>query len=230
MFRFYSQTYGKNSKKVIILLTGWGSTLVQYLLLTKLLQLNSYRVIVYSYDASILSPKPQETFNNCMALKRELLKQVKNLKEEGVEEISFFGISLGSMLALMVANSTRGISKIVINGTCANLAEIVWGWDKAKPRFKEELLRNKVTLETLKEKWKSIVPIYNINRLNGTKILMLLGTNDNMSPYEAQGLKLFRALRRKNEVLLFTNNYRSHALSVLAYLLKPSLYLNFLKS
>ena len=129
----------------------------------------------------------------------------------------------------MISNSSKDISKIVLNTVGGDLAETVWSWDIAKPWFKNDIVKQGIKLQELKQIWKDISPINNIDNLQGKKILMYISKKDNIIPYESQALTLFKALENKGyKVKLVTNNYLHHAFTVAYNLLRPKLYLKFL--
>ena len=229
MFRIYIKEYGKSNKKVLFFLTAWTSTIAQHWVISKLLQFNGYHVITYSYDNSILSPNVQDTVKNCFVVKNQILKQIESLKNQGINTFYILGESMGALLGLMIANSSKDISKIVLNTVGGDLAETVWSWDKAKPWFKNDIIKQGIKLQELKKIWKDISPINNIDNLQVKKILMYISKKDNIIQYESQALTLFNALEQRNyKVKLVTNNYLHHVFTVAYNLLRPRLYLTFI--
>lgn len=229
MFRIYRKEYGKSNKKVLFFLTGWKSNIAQHGIFLKLLQTNGYRVIAYSFDNEILSPNQKEVHKNSFKVKNMVLTQLAKLKKEGIKVFYIYGESMGALLSLMIANESKEISKIILNACGADLAETVWGWDKEKPDFKKQLLKNKLTLKILKEEWKSIAPINNIDNLQGKKILLYISKKDNIIPYETQAITLFNGLKQKKYSLKLVVNNSRHVITIALNLLRPKIYLNFLK-
>ncbi|MDO8497456.1 MAG: hypothetical protein Q7S61_02825 [bacterium] len=231
MFRYSSKTFGEKNQKVIFFLTGWRGSILQHSLIAYLLQLNGYRVIVYSYDKSILSPNTKETATNCNLVKEDVKKRVKELKREGIDTFYLFGNSLGSLLPLMIANEIpKDISKIILNLVSADLAETVWGWNKVKRLawFKESLVAQKIVLSELKDAWESLSPINNTDNLKGVPILLYNSTRDELISAE-QTQKIARKLRGITSVKTITN-HNSHKISLISNLLRFPVYLRFLRS
>ena len=231
MFRYSSKTFGEKSKKVIFLLTGWGGAIFQHSFIAYLLQLNGYRVIVYSYDKSILSPNIKETLTNCNLVKEDVKKRIKELKKEGVSRFYLFGNSLGSLLSLTIANEIpQDISKIILNLIGADLAETVWSWGEVRRLawFKESLVAQEITLSELKQTWKFLSPINNTDNLKGRPILLYNSTRDELIPIE-QTQKIAQKLTGITSVKTITN-HSSHKISLISNFLKFSVYLKFLRS
>lgn len=173
MFRYQTSVSGKKNKKVVFFLAGWTMKQWHMLLFARILALNGYYCITYTYDNAIFSPDVEKTRSNIPLVVNDIKQQIEQLKKEGFDTFTLFGSSLGCMLSLMVADSLPEVEKIILNLTGADLAEAVWTWDRAKPQFKAELRERKVTLPHLKERWKILFPIQNADHLENKKILSM---------------------------------------------------------
>jgi esterase/lipase len=156
---------GKNNRKVIFLLTGWRNRLWMYWPFAKILSLNGFYCITYAYDDEIFSPDTAKTVRYLTEVRDDVLITIKKLKKEGTKDFSIFGTSLGSMIALMIANNSKGVSKIILNTTGSDIAEIVWSWNKIFSWFKEDLLEQGFILDKLEKVWSSITPKNNTDQL-----------------------------------------------------------------
>lgn len=231
MLHFYSRTYGGKSNKVIFFLVGWKGTIREYSLISRLLQFSGYRCITYAYDADMLSPNIEGTLHNFTELKGVVLGQIETLKEEGVKTFYIFGNSLGAVLAPMIANSSKDISKVVLNLIGADLAESVWSWDNIKrvAYFKKELIKNNITLEKLKADWGSLATIHNVSNFQGKEILAYISEQDELIPF-ALATRVADTLRSRYGAKVIINRHMNHGLSLMFNLINFRIYLDFLSS
>lgn len=229
MFKIQSQAFGQKNKKIIFLLAGWGNSIKPYWLFAKILQLHGYHVIVYVYDKEILSPHIKNTVTNFILVRDTILKKIYDLKKLGHTSFYFFGTSIGTTLTLMVANKNSDISKIILNLTGADLVETVWGWgDRLNPEFKKGFQEQNITLPELRNHWKQLNPINNVENLKATKLLVYLAENDDVIPYR-QGLQLLLEFKkRKYSYSLLVNKKLRHVSAGALNLLKWKIYIDFL--
>ncbi len=228
MFAFRSRAYGKNNKKVVFLLAGWTMTLWQMWLFSKILEWHGYFCITYVYDWQLLTPNVEWTRENCLQVKSNILQVIEKLKKEGYNTFYIFGTSLGSVLSLMVANSSPDISKVILNLAGADLAEVVWSWDRAVKGFKNDLQRQNVSLPLLKTAWKILSVIDNSDNMQDKKILMYLSRKDEIIPYE-QSLKLIDIFKeRKYNFKVISIFHFNHLLTFVFNLFHFKVYVDFL--
>lgn len=221
---------GKMNKKVIFLLAGWQNKLWMFRLFSKFLVLNGYHCITYAYDDDVLSPNTEKTIKHFNEVKEDILNKIKELKKAGYKSFSIIGISLGSVISLMVANKSPEISKIILNTTSIDLSETVWRWDKVNPSFKEGLTQQDLTLSRLKEIWRDITPANNISNLKDKKILVYLSEKDEVIPFSL-GKRLIKKFGEKNySYTLVTNSKLNHLFTGIYNMLNFRSYLNFLKA
>src|SRR5579864_5899813 len=135
---FCSMSYGIEYKRVVFVLAGLGMRPSWFRRIARNLQRAEYRVIVYTYCKTALSPDIKQTVENFFVVKEAILQHIEELKQEGCTEISLFGSSLGTVLALAVANEGEGIAKIILNLTSLDMIEALWHWgDGFHPEFKQ---------------------------------------------------------------------------------------------
>lgn len=230
MFSYSYKTLGKNNKKVIFFLIGWKGKIGQHFPIALFLMLKGYRVIIYEYSNEILSPDVEQTVKNCNKVRDDVLRQIKELETEGVKSFCLFGNSMGTILSLMIANSSpKSISKIILNLVGADLAETVWTWDKVKRLewFKRDLLKQKIDLEQLKKAWKTLSPINNIQNLHNIPLLIYVSQKDELIPFQ-QSQKITEELSKVTEAQVIFNN-NNHMGGLILNLLRAGTYLKFLK-
>lgn len=212
MFRFYKRRYGIRNKKVVILLSGWQSTQAQYWFVSKLLERNGFYCLTYTYDKEFLDLNPELTVKNVSLVVVDILEEISLFKGQGVADIAIFGTSLGSVPAIIAANKTENVNKLILNTSGFDMAKTIWGWDHVLRGFKEKMVISGITLEKLTQKWKNINPKNNLVGLRDKKILLLSSRNDKIIPFE-QADKLRRAILEINESILFKSSGRFGHLS-----------------
>jgi|SRR3989344_4001184 len=230
MQKYHVMEMGKNNKRVIFLLSGWYNKLWMFWLFSKILSLNGYYCITYAYDGDVFSPNTKATTKYFNEIKDEILLKITELKKSGYKDFSIFGTSLGTMLALMIANKSPDISRVVLNTTGIDVSEAVWGWDKVNVSFKKELLQQKLTLKQLKELWSEITPASNINNLKNKKILVYLSIKDEVIPFNLGKHLVSEFEDRHYDYTLITNNKLKHLYTGAYNLINARRYLSFLKN
>lgn len=230
MKKYQINEMGKHNKKVVFLFAGWHSKLWMYWLFSKILSSNGYYCITYAYDNDVFSPDTQKTTKHLNEIKDDVLSKIKKLKNEGRNEFYIFGTSLGSMIALMVADKSPDISKIILNTIGIDISETVWGWNNIYPEFKKKLIKQNLTLEKLKKVWSPITPANNINNLKNKKILIYLSKKDEVIPYDL-GKSLVIEFEKKNyNYNLVINKNLKHTYTGIFNLINARHYLMFLKN
>ncbi len=226
---FRTAVYGTQHSKVVFMLTGWGNTIWMYRGFAAMLVAGGYRVIVYEYDAGVLSPDADKTVRCLTAIRDDVLKQISSLKSEGCRDFAVFGVSLGSVIALMAADHSPDISRVILNTTGSDVAETVWGWDSFQPAFKRELAKLHRTLEHLKQLWKPIAPSNNIGNLQGKKILVYLARHDEIIPYPLGAALVKQLQQRGYDCTVRINPILGHILTATVNLVNSRVYLTFLR-
>jgi esterase/lipase len=229
MQNFHIAEYGKRNDKVVLLLGGW--TYQPWLLgmFGRLLALNGYYCIAYTYDDEVFSPDYKKTVTSLVGIKDAILEHIDALKAGGRDTFYVFGTSLGTILATMVANESPDVSKVILNTTGADVAKSVWTWDDVKPWFKNALVKQGLTEQELVEHWRPIAPVSNIRNLRRKPILIYLAQKDRTIPFD-QG----RVLVSKLDVLgapydVVINRSMGHAMAGLFNLANAGRYVKFLR-
>ena len=197
--------------------------------ISKLLEINGFYCLTYSYPTTVFSPKAQRTVHNLLHIRNAILHKIAALKKEGYNDFSLFGTSLGSLIALLIANESPDVNKIILNTASINLAQNVWDWDKTIPEFKTKLLKQKLTLTKLKKLWHPISPLNNLDHLHGKKILIYLSQKDEVIPCQPLEIHKQMAQRHYSYKLIITNTV-GHVFTSTYNLLNAPIYLDFLKT
>jgi esterase/lipase len=229
MQNLHIDEFGKRNDKVVLLLGGWTYQPWLLAIFGRLIALRGYYCIAYTYDDDVFSPDYNKTVKSLLGIKDEILNHIKELHGVGRDTFYVVGTSLGSILAVLVANESPDISKVVLNTTGADVAKTVWTWDRVKPWFKNDLVKQSLTEDELIEHWKPISPVYNLKNLKSKQVLVYLAQNDTTIPFD-QG----RALVSKLDVLgapyeVVIDRRHSHAVAGLLNLFRVSRYVNFFR-
>lgn len=224
---FMTKEYGEKNKKVIFLLAGWHMRHWSLWPAAKLLEINGYYCICCAYDNGVFSPNVSKTVKSLLSIKNDILEWISNLKKNGYNE---FGGSLGSLIAVLVANESEDISKLILNTAGSDPAENMWVSDITKGKFKAEIIKQGYTLEKLQKAWKPISPIHNLDKLKNKKILVYLSKRDRVIPFPV-GMKLIQAFEKKQyKYQLIVNPRLGHMYTSLYNSVRANVYLDFLKS
>ncbi len=225
-----TREYGRQNQRVVLLFAGWKSKAWMYWLPGQILARNGYHCIVYAYDNNVFSTDTSKTLANLNAVRDAALKQISDLKSQGRHEFAVFGFSLGTVITLMVANKSPDVSKIILNLPGNSPADAAWSWDKVHPSFKQRLVDQDLTLQSLRLIWAPIAPVNNIGQLSGKKLLVYLAEEDQLIPVQ-QGKELFNRLKQSGyDCHLIVNNNYGHSLAGIYNLLNAKVYLTFLKN
>lgn len=226
---FQVAEFGRKNKKVIFILGGWKTKQWLYVIPATLLKLNGYRCIVYTYDPSVLSPNVDQTRESMISIRDAILAKIAEMKEQGGKDFSLFGFSLGAVLACMVADKDREISKVILNTVGASFAASVWSWDDRMPGFKRSLQSQGYTLEKLERSWHDLAPVHNLGNLGDAKLLIYIARQDKVIPYD-QGKRFVAAVRNKElSHQLIVNKWGSHAVAGMLNFLRFHKNLTFLQ-
>lgn len=229
MFSFKVKTYGEKNSKVVFVFSGWKTTQWQFWFVGKTLQAYGYKAFIYTYDSSILSPDIKQTVKNFSIIKNDVLKQMKSLSKKEQKNIGVFGNSLGTILAFMVADEVPAVTKVIANLTCADVAEVVWSWDRIEKGFKEQLQKQNITLPALQSAWASLSPINHLSSIASKDLLLFAAEKDEVIPYE-QAKALIEACKQKNQKTeAIINSRHPHVMSALINILRYETYINFLQ-
>lgn len=222
--------FGCHNDPVVILLGGWRTKSWLYWATAQILAHSGFCCQVYTYEDGVFSPDAQRTLVSLYTVRDKVLEEIGRLKYQGHRDFSVFGYSLGSPLALMVANNTSDISRIILNTIGSDAAEVTWAWDNVEPDFKQALVGQGLTLERLKELWRPLSPVNNVDRLCGRDILVYLSQCDRLVPYDFGRELVLRLEEVGCHYQVITNSYLGHGLGGFYNLLKAPTYLPFLKS
>jgi esterase/lipase len=227
---FVSRVFGRENKKVVIVLSGWTNTLSMFYPVGKILEWAGFYVVVYAYNPNILDPDIYATKQRIQSVVDDIGERIQALKKEDHTMFSVFGTSIGTLIALRVANKSKIVRKVILNISGANISDSVWGWGRREfPYFHEYFHTNHITLSQIRSVWKSIQPLHNINHLDGKKILIYMSKRDDIVPYSQQKLLVKEMKKRNISLLVYTNNCLPHVPTIIYNLMLFCRYINFLQ-
>ena len=227
---FQTLEMGKHNKKVLFLLSGAYMNIRFFWVFTKIFELSGYYCVTYAYNKDVLSPDIGRTNISIQAISKDILARINRLKGSGYKSFSIFGTSLGSVMALIVADESPDISKIILNTVGVDMAETIWTWDSVFPGFKKNILKQGIILPELKVMWQNITPINHINNLANKEILIYLSEKDEVIPINL-GLQLIKAFDANNyKYTLIINKHLYHSFTCIYNLFNIKTYLKFLNA
>lgn len=220
--------YGRKNTKTIIVLGGWKTTQSQLWLLGKLLTTYNFQVIIFTWDENILVPSSKKTLSNFMEAKKIVRKTIDSLSKKERAHLSIFAMSLGTVIAGLIAHETR-IDKIILNVGGADTSEIIWSWDSIINGFKNKLAKQTPTLTQLKKVWAPLSTLKNLEKSQTRQILIYLSQKDELIPYREQERLVTGLIKAKIRTEAYVNKRHSHLISIIINLLRFPIYLGFLK-
>jgi hypothetical protein len=210
-----------NSRKAYILFPPWGQKLVFFTPLRYRILNNGFSCLEYQFSKAILTSdhlRVSQYIDYCL---ETIHKDLFHLKERRIDSFTIVGTSIGTMIALMVANTEPKVDKVILNspGNCP--AEIIWSSIRLKT-MRQSLIRQGLSVQKLKRYWRDYLPENNLGNLKGKKIYLNLSRADRVVPYQS-GRKLAEKMREqglKPEVA--ENSNLGHYLTAAKYYLSPN--------
>jgi pimeloyl-ACP methyl ester carboxylesterase len=227
--RLYTlRQYGQHHNQVVIFLAGWKTRQWLYWLPAQRLARRGYRCLAYTYDDEVFSPDVERTVKSLQEIKAAVLKQIETLQAVGCDDIALVGFSLGTMLAMMVADESPAVSRVVLNLTGTSPADAVWTWDVINPPFKQALTDQGISLTQLSETWAPLAPSNRLAHLEGKQLLVYLAVRDKVIPHD-QGIQLVTEMERLGyKPTVITNAFGGHTIAGIYNLIRIRSYARFL--
>lgn len=212
-----------NSKSLFVLLPGWHAKLKNYKIVKNKILNSGHSFLGYEFAEEILSSNAERTNAKFKEIKEVIRKDITELTGKyGFQEINFIGLSLGSILALMIANGLDKVGKIILITTTYGFAQSIWEGARTK-QIRKELESQRKNLQKVDEIWNGLSPQNNISNLRAKEIYILLSKTDRVLPY-SHGRKLVEVMQSQG---LFPkvseNSYFGHYLTIANYMLFPRL-------
>jgi hypothetical protein len=124
----------------------------------------------------IVSANVGRTLQVCRQAVLDARRAVDWLVSHGFERIGILGTSLGSCLAMLTAAHEPRIRAAAFNHVSPYFADVVWeGLSTAHVR---KGLEGHVDLDTLRRLWAPISPVFHLDRMRGTRALLVYARYD----------------------------------------------------
>ena len=227
-------TGDKNSKKLHILIPGWGGKISYCKNICAMEVLNGNSFLTYEVPTGILSSDIELTKKCFEIYERRVIRDIDKItKEYMIKELYFTGVSLGCVsvpriIKKLEERKQKGNKKkikrvtFVVPGDC--LAESLWFGIRTK-HFRREFEEKGISLKQLKEEWKLLAPKENIGKLKKTKVVIYLSKSDRVIPYYC-GKKLIKRMKKENiKPKIYINKFLGHYGTGFHFFKNPSHFL-----
>ncbi len=215
MEEFWVERYesGIGNKKALLIFPHWGAPLWPYKLFAKCF--SGFRTIIFHYSDSLLSSDIEATCKNFTSLESAVSRDIKYLKSKGVRNFSFYGASLGSVMAFRIANflafADDKVGGVILNLSCASFPFAVWSGSATQP-IRKDWGRNGIGYAEVDRAWQYLSPVNNIAHLRNTKILFFASEKDAvMNPPNVASLASALA-NSFPKAEIYTNDFFGHYL------------------
>lgn len=221
--------YGSEHDDIVLLLSSWKATQWMYWPVAQILKQHGFCCMVFTYPDQTLSPDIEDTKRRVSQIRDSIVALIREKKfRSRSRSIHIFGTSLGALLALLVANESKEISRVFLNVPGFDMCESVWGWDEIVPAFKNDLLNQGISLSLLKKEWDSLRPVHNLEHLSETELLVCLAEYDKVARSTVSEVRKHLDAHVRNYRLII-NKGMGHNMAAVLNLLNPRRYLNFFR-
>ena len=176
-------------RRAVVVLPHWNADSGSHVVLARLLArfgVSAVRLSLPYHDARmppelhradyIVSANIGRTAQVCRQAVLDARRAVDWLQSRGYERIGVLGTSLGSCLAMLTAAHDPRVSAAALNHISPYFADVVWeGLSTAHVRAG---LENAIDLELLRDLWLPISPAPYIDRMRGTRTLLVYARYD----------------------------------------------------
>ena len=207
--RFYHK---KKNEVLYVNIPGWRTNFSDSKLFRNRVIDKGFSYLSYEFPEGILSWDAKMTEKDFLKIRRIIRHDLqKYFLKYHFKKIVVVGMSLGVVLALMVANKNKLVKKIVLIVPGYDLAESLWTGISTK-NLRNKFEKEGINLGKLINLWKKLSPSNNINSLDGKEIFVFLSEADQVINY-SQGNKLLGALKKRYKVNFKINKNLGHYLT-----------------
>jgi hypothetical protein len=193
--RFFEARRTPGGRRAIVVLPQWNADPEGHVGLCRMLNafgLAALRLSLPYHDARmpaelhradyIVSANIARTVQVCRQAVMDARLAVTWLRERGFERIGILGTSLGSCLAMLTAAHEPRITAQALNHISPYFADVVWrGLSTSHVR---EGLDRHIDLDDLRWLWMPISPLQHLDRIRGTKTLLVYARYDLTFPVD----------------------------------------------
>ncbi len=188
--RYFPASFGHGRhRRAVVVLPHWNADPDSHVVLARLLArfgISAVRLSLPYHDARmppelhradyIVSANIGRTVQVCRQAVLDARRAVDWLESRGYDRIGILGTSLGSCLAMLTAAHDPRISAAALNHISPYFADVVWeGLSTAHVRTG---LEGAIDLDLLRELWLPISPAPYIDRMRGTRTLLVYARYD----------------------------------------------------
>jgi hypothetical protein len=174
------------SDKVVFLFTAMGTKLsaYPYRIFVRRLNKRGYSCVVYDYPRQVVLGGDMKLWRQLFSdVTSDGQERIKRYKKRGVMHFYSYGVSMGTLLANMLARNTPEISHVILNLTYGDVAHNTWTF-KGVEKAKLNLINQGIDEEMLRRNITYLDPIFNAVGLRGKKVMLHLARHDSIFPYE----------------------------------------------
>ena len=180
-------------RRAVVVLPQWNADAGAHVALARVIArfgISALRLSLPYHDARmppelhradyIVSANVGRTLQVCRQAVLDARRAVDWLRARGYERIGILGTSLGSCLALLTAAHEPRITVAALNHISPYFADVVWeGLSTAHVR---EGLEGRIDLPLLRDLWMPISPAPYLERMRGTRVLLVYARYDHSFP------------------------------------------------
>lgn len=206
--------------KLYVVTPYWHATISQMPLqvLKRRILKAGYSCLIYQFPIKILSDNVHLTEKYFKEIEEEIRKDIKEIKAKyNFSEISFIGISLGGINALMAANGNKDVSEVFLIVPGDSLAESLWKGIGTQ-NLKNQIKKHRINLEELEKNWKDLEPKNNIDRLSEKHVEVYLSRSDTVIPYTNGHHLVKDMINKKINLKIYENKKLGHYLTILKFI------------
>lgn len=202
----------KNSKKAIVFFPYWTGKSSIYNKLSE--EFPNHTLVFYDYPNEVMSENVKVSLKYIKDILKDSSKTIKELRKQGIKEITLFGSSFGSNIALKLSTITK-IDKLVLNMIDRDIAKVIFN-SPAMVILKRKLKKHGFNLKTLDKIYKFISVDYNIKKIKNKniKILLFLSKKDIFCKLDRLEPILKQMDKLKLDYELKTHKFLGHILGI----------------
>jgi hypothetical protein len=183
------------ARRAVVILAQWNSDADGHVGLSKLLAklgIASLRISLPYHDRRmppeltradyIVSSNVMRTLQVCRQAVMDVRRALWWLRDQGYDRLGLLGTSLGSCLAMLTSSHEPLVRAQALNHVSPYFADVVWrGLSTEHVR---QGLEGHVTLDELRRAWRPISPWSHLDRIHGTRTLLVYAKYDLTFPVD----------------------------------------------
>ncbi|MBD3253070.1 hypothetical protein GF386_05025 [Candidatus Pacearchaeota archaeon] len=168
--RITKKTIKGSNKKAIIFFPYWTGKSSIYEKLSK--QFPEHTLVFYNYPNEVMSEDVKVSLNYINQLLKDSSKLIRNLRKKGIKEITLFGSSFGSNIALKLSTMII-VDKLILNMMDRDIAKVIFT-SPALVILRTKLIKKGFNLDKLDKIYEFLSLDYNIKKIKNKKMKILI--------------------------------------------------------